>query len=722
MSENKNLDNVMTPADEMALMVEGLYQSVQSDLQKVKKEILTELKYSAQQNSSLYDTMQEDTAAASESAASKSADMIASEMKYVYRQNQAIYEDLSGILTDDVLTRVQAVEDKLAALEEIEKALKELAGKLESQDYDALSETVKEKVVESIPVYEELDYDKITDSVTEKTEAAIAEQNQQVLSAVASIPVAENIDYSRIVEEVGDRVLEILNEQKAVAEVETDEVETVEEVEDVATEDVAPAQEIDYDKIAFGTAEKVVESLPYQEKVDYDRIERLIANRPATEPVNCETIAELVLAKMEKQQDYTYEVVIDGDNVDRIVEGITEGLDFETLSDKVAEKVIVPEIDPGINYDKLSDAVAEKITVPSIEIDYERLADLVVSKIAMPEPVVPVVEIDYEKLADMVAQRIVMPAVEVDYDALSEKTAEKIVVPTPEWTAEEEYSVLVDEDGVELLAEKVAEKLDLSNLKIEVLTTEPVAEETAVQEEVVEEPVEEPVEEVVEEVVEEIAEEPVVEAVQEVVEEPVVEEVVEEPVVEETPAQEEVAVTAEEKASELVSVDGLVDRLKKSFVAKMKQAEEPVKKFYSAIKNEFSSYKKVNSHISWHGDRFNLGRDTIAKLNIRGKTLLLYLDLDPNDEEFKQTVYHQTDVKSQKAYEDTPFMVKIKSDAALKKALRLVDAVAERKGAEKDEKFEAVDYVEEFAYEDDKALIEAGLIRVTKEKKVALDF
>ncbi len=713
MSENKNLDNVMTPADEMALMVEGLYQSVQSDLQKVKKEILTELKYSAQQNSSLYDTMQEDAAAASESAASKSADMIASEMKYVYRQNQAIYEDLSGILTDDVLTRVQAVEDKLAALEEIEKALKELAGKLETQDYDALSETVKDKVVESIPVYEELDYDKITDSVTEKTEAAFAEQNQQVLSAVASIPVAENIDYSRIVEEVGDRVLEILNEQKAVAEVETDEVEAVEEVEEETAEEVAPAQEIDYDKIAFGTAEKVVESLPYQEKVDYDRIERLIANRPATEPVNCETIAELVLAKMEKQQDYTYEVVIDGDNVDRIVEGITEGLDFETLSDKVAAKVVVPEIDPGINYDKLSDAVAEKITVPSIEIDYERLADLVVSKIAMPEPVVPVVEIDYEKLADMVAQRIVMPAVDVDYDALSEKTAEKIVVPTPEWTAEEEYSVLVDEDGVELLAEKVAEKLDLSNLKIEVLTTEPVeeaVEETAVVEEVVEEPVEEVVEEIVEEVVEEVAEEPAQE------------EVVEEPVVEETPAQEEVAVAVEEKTSELVSVDGLVDRLKKSFVAKMKQSEEPVKKFYSAIKNAFTSYKKVNSHISWHGDRFNLGRDTIAKLNIRGKTLLLYLDLDPNDEEFKQTVYHQTDVKSQKAYEDTPFMVKIKSDAALKKALRLVDALAERKGAEKDEKFEAVDYVEEFAYEDDKALIEAGLIRVTKEKKVALDF
>ena len=67
-------------------------------------------------------------------------------------------------------------------------------------------------------------------------------------------------------------------------------------------------------------------------------------------------------------------------------------------------------------------------------------------------------------------------------------------------------------------------------------------------------------------------------------------------------------------------------------------------------------------------------------------------------------------------------MVKIKSDAAAKKALRLVGYLAEKLGTEKDEKFESVDYITEYAYQSTKQLYEDGFIKVTKEKKVDLDF
>ena len=154
----------------------------------------------------------------------------------------------------------------------------------------------------------------------------------------------------------------------------------------------------------------------------------------------------------------------------------------------------------------------------------------------------------------------------------------------------------------------------------------------------------------------------------------------------------------------------------------MKQSDEKIKSYYSDIKNELTSYKKINSNVSWHGDRFNLGRDTVAKIGINGKTLCFYIDLDPNDPELKQTVYHQKDVSDQKAYESTPFMVKVKSDAALKKALRLVTILAEKREVEKDASFEATDYVLEFAYESTKSLFEAGYIKATKEKKVDFNF
>ena len=67
-------------------------------------------------------------------------------------------------------------------------------------------------------------------------------------------------------------------------------------------------------------------------------------------------------------------------------------------------------------------------------------------------------------------------------------------------------------------------------------------------------------------------------------------------------------------------------------------------------------------------------------------------------------------------------MIKIKSDGAAKKALRLIGYLAEKVGTTKEENFTAVDYVEEFAYESTKRLFEEGFIKATKEKKVDLDF
>ena len=210
-------------------------------------------------------------------------------------------------------------------------------------------------------------------------------------------------------------------------------------------------------------------------------------------------------------------------------------------------------------------------------------------------------------------------------------------------------------------------------------------------------------------------------------EEPVEEAPVEVESAADAPVEEELAATAlpmfDESGNELVDAEtGLVIRLKRSFTAKMKQSDEKVKSYYSDIKNELTSYKKINSNVSWHGDRFNYGRDTVAKININGKTLCFYVALDPNDPELKPTVYHQKDVGDQKAYESTPFMVKIKSDAAVKKALRLVGVLADKLGADKADNFKAVDYVEEFAYQSTKQLYEEGYIKATKEKKVNFDF
>ena len=376
---------------------------------------------------------------------------------------------------------------------------------------------------------------------------------------------------------------------------------------------------------------------------------------------------------------------------------VAENVDYARIVDEVGDRVLellgevmqassAEKVEAKIDYDKVIYGTAEKVveSLPTTEkIDYARIEAMLEKK----------AEIDYDKLSDMIvakmaantAQKYDVKLDEESIDQIADKVLEKMNAAEQ---AEEEvtYDFVIDEDGIDSIAERVAEKL-----KGQCFVAAPV-----------------------EEVVEEVAEEPVVE-------EPVVEEVVEEPVAEEiAPAAEP---TYNEVGGELVDADtGLVVRLKKSFTAKMKQSEDNVKGYYSAIKNALKSYKRINSNVSWHGDRFNLGRDTIAKMNICGKTLCLYLALDPEDEELKQTVYHQKNVGEQKAYESTPFMVKVKSDGAAKKAVRLVGILAEKLEAQKADDYAETDYAAEFEYATIKQLLDDGFIKLTKEKKVDLNF
>lgn len=710
MTETKNQKSIQSAVQgsETALMIDGLYNYLSRDLQKLKTELSNELKYSALQTSSMYSSMQKDSetlAQANEKAAAKTV----RELRYTYQQNQAIYEALVKILNEDVVAKLEALEGKPETVSALEEILSELSKKLDGMNTDALSESIKDKVIECFPAYDEVDYEKITESVAEKTEASVAEHSRTVLEAVAAIPVAENVDYTRIVEEVGDRLLEIVSEFKANAE-------------------PAPAPapvEFDYDRVVYETAEKVVESLPAIEKLDYARME---------------------------------------ENFVKAAEGVK--LDEDAIKTLIAEEV--QKAVAAIDVNAIAEAVASKIVLPEPqkpeEFDYDRMAILIMAK--MPVPQAPEA-IDYDKLADMVAERLKESETEatqevvidkdgaaeiaseigrnLDLDALASVVAVKV--------KEEKQNVVIEEEGVALIANAIAEKLSQTEedeeeeevtceMSIDEEGIDAIAEAVAkklceacascelpVEEVLVEEVQEEQAEEApVEEQVEEPA--PGEEAVEEVVlaEETPVEEAFVEEVPAQEPAQEELAASAAEAAyqlegNELVDAEtGLVMRLKKSFTAKLKQSEDTVKSFYSELKNGLTSYKKVNSNVSWHGDRFNYGRETVARINIVGKTLGLYLALDPESEEFKTTVYHQKNVGNQKAYENTPFMVKVKSEAAVKKALRLVAALAEKLGAEKQKNFTPTDYVQEYAFATTQELLDDGQIKVTKEKKVALDF
>lgn len=815
--------------NETALMLEDMYRGIAGDLKAVKKDILTEMKYSSLQNGVMYQSFEqgnkdtyaelkkqlseicdrmtaklEETAKKLQSAAanyqaksvavpaeetaqaetagenaSECADRAVMEIKYLYSQNQSIYESLSSAL-NELKESAGAFNEEFAA--KIEETLDALDEKIENllaneTDYDKVAETVKERVAETLN-FEEPDYDKIAELVAEKTEAQTAAHSKEILDTIAAVPTAENVDYNRIVDEVSDKVLEKVTEL----------------LEEKSNEEKETKGSAEYDRIVYGTAEKVIESLPPVERVDYTRIaeanaltdetlekiaeavaakiqipeaekldyeklaETLAAKLPVPEEIDYDKLADTVLAKLPAPEEIDYEKLadavvakmpvpeaidydkladtviarlpetesldyeriaeiannanetVDYDRISEIVNTANDPVDYEKITEianNAAANVVVPESEEP-DYDAMADAVLAKLP-ESEEIDYERLAYAAASKVEIPETEA----IDYEKIANDVAAKIDIPAPEqLDYERLASSVAERIPAPEPAT-----YEVLVDDEGVKSIADTVAAAVvaNIPEAKAPEVDTEALAGE--ISEKMGTPSYETILDDSGAQMIADAVAEKLTAANYTIATLPLI--------AEETPVvADEVAVTEPEPVEEVAEEpkEDLVMRIDRSFTAKLKQSDDEVKDRYGMIKNALLSYKKIKSTVSWNADRFNCGRATIAKMNIRGKTLCVYFALDPKDPAFKQTIYNQKDMSEQKAYAQTPFMMKIKSDLAAKRAVRLVETLAEQKGVAKKKDFEEVDYKKTYRYAGDRQLELTGLLRKSMGKRAVFDF
>lgn len=815
--------------NETALMLEDMYRGIAGDLKAVKKDILTEMKYSSLQNGVMYQSFEqgnkdtyaelkkqlseicdrmtaklEETAKKLQSAAanyqaksvvvpaeetaqaetagenaSECADRAVMEIKYLYSQNQSIYESLSSAL-NELKESAGAFNEEFAA--KIEETLDALDEKIENllaneTDYDKVAETVKERVAETLN-FEEPDYDKIAELVAEKTEAQTAAHSKEILDTIAAVPTAENVDYNRIVDEVSDKVLEKVTEL----------------LEEKSNEEKETKGSAEYDRIVYGTAEKVIESLPPVERVDYTRIaeanaltdetlekiaeavaakiqipeaekldydklaETLAAKLPVPEEIDYDKLADTVLAKLPAPEEIDYEKLadavvakmpvpeaidydkladtviarlpetesldyeriaeiannanetVDYDRISEIVNTANDPVDYEKITEianNAAANVVVPESEAP-DYDAMADAVLAKLP-ESEEIDYERLAYAAASKVEIPETEA----IDYEKIANDVAAKIDIPAPEqLDYERLASSVAERIPAPEPAT-----YEVLVDDEGVKSIADTVAAAVvaNIPEAKAPEVDTEALAGE--ISEKMGTPSYETILDDSGAQMIADAVAEKLTAANYTIATLPLI--------AEETPVvADEVAVTEPEIVEEVAEEpkEDLVMRIDRSFTAKLKQSDDEVKDRYGMIKNALLSYKKFKSTVSWNADRFNCGRATIAKMNIRGKTLCVYFALDPKDPAFKQTIYNQKDMSDQKAYAQTPFMMKIKSDLAAKRAVRLVETLAEQKGVAKKKDFEEVDYKKTYRYAGDRQLELTGLLRKSMGKRAVFDF
>ena len=137
------------------------------------------------------------------------------------------------------------------------------------------------------------------------------------------------------------------------------------------------------------------------------------------------------------------------------------------------------------------------------------------------------------------------------------------------------------------------------------------------------------------------------------------------PVAEPTPVAEPAPAPAKEKA-EFVP-----------FAKRMKAASPELKAAYNELKSEVLSYG-IKSRVSSTGDTFRLHTKTYVKMVIAGKTLKLYLALNPKD--YKDSTIPYEDASKMSAHKETPFVFKIKSSLGVRRAKSLIGDAAKKDG------------------------------------------
>ena len=166
----------------------------------------------------------------------------------------------------------------------------------------------------------------------------------------------------------------------------------------------------------------------------------------------------------------------------------------------------------------------------------------------------------------------------------------------------------------------------------------------------------------------------------------------EEPVVEETPAPEtpvvETPIVTPTEQTEKPKI------IRIPFTTRMLEADDELKAAYNHIKSLLKSYG-LNNRVANGGDSFRLHRVTYCKITVAGKSLKLYLALNPQD--YVDTTYPIKDASSKNMYKETPLVFKVRSGLSLRRADELIRDCMDKHGLEQIDQVQDHDWASELA-------------------------
>jgi hypothetical protein len=638
---------------------------------------------------------------------------------------------------------------------------------VEDIDYDALAE----KLSKAIPAPEVISPDYIASKVAEQIviPAATAEAQPSQPVYVQQPLSLEGLDTEELARKVAEKITvpvcdvpEVVVDEDRIAYSVAEKLKSTVPEQNVEHEERV-VTDIDEQALADAVAKAVADKLNIT--LNDEVIAKAVVDNLAS-AIDSDEIADCVAKQVGSITPEQFEVMVDDDGCDSLAQSIQQKINYDYLAAAIAEKInpaFGTANDVDIDTEELAKAISEKVSL-NATVNEDAIADKAAAVLSNYLP-----EIDTDEIADKVVAGVIpaIPAAPViDYDNISSSVSEKIV----ESQEDKDFDIVIDDEGLSRITESISgdikdeytrrfNELDGEVAQIKAALTDgsltdKVAEETEKLDDRTEkleekiDKLEEKIEKQIEELKALILSGVVVRSSDEIAaaeadenEELVT---VSDIVFEHQPAEElkgdeeqeddeddgdevidEIVDDIDESLSDgEIMPDGIpgisngVDfasmmKYNRSFIARIIQGTDDVKQYYGEVKNALLSYKKVNSNIAWGAERFHKGRETIARFKIRGKTLCLYLALDPA--EYKTSVYHHLDVTENKSMHGTPMMVKIKSPLGAKKAIRLIDEMlAKRDGIKQN--VQERDYAAMYPYESIEELIDDGLVKDVSKK------
>ena len=111
--------------------------------------------------------------------------------------------------------------------------------------------------------------------------------------------------------------------------------------------------------------------------------------------------------------------------------------------------------------------------------------------------------------------------------------------------------------------------------------------------------------------------------------------------------------------------------------------------------------------MSWKRETFRIGRLTVAKFMVRGKTLSILFAVDPAS--YAGTKFSVRDMSNMASMADTPTMYRIRKERRCRYAKEMIADIMKELKVYKNPAYEAQDYY--VPYEGDVSLMNRGLVK-----------